>query len=1011
MAKVLTSAANIGGDYTGTVTVSGAVLLGQNTSSGDANIPVVVTGNKTSASSIAPYSFVGGQLAKAESSLAFVWSGSEYVDGDSTQAQYSEENPYTGAARVRDGKGTFSINPNGNLDGMFIGSKSLKAHMEELSGFVADALSSSSSLNNIVHLGDAETITGAKTFTSSIAVGSSDNKVVIDNSSIHINSSSGGGLFFHFNGSSTPTASLKETDSGTLAFGSKLSVSGETTFNSTKNTFSGITLSNAATADFKNGNLYVATQNANSNSSLAASTEYVDNAVSNIQSGAIFGSSGFYTGHNTFANTISLASLKYGTEDEKVDVDFKNGNLYVADQLGTDSSSMAANTKFVKDIVASLSASLRGNKSAIGSSIVPIYLAGTSSLNASLVQSTANVGGNVNPIFMLGGSLVGSSATVGGLNIPVYLSSGAITECNNVVNTSLNQEISGRKIFSSSLTMLRSSPKVYASAAKGASASYGSSAYVDFALATVPTSDYSVQNMRIGNVGTAVKSEGDYTESFLSVYSNNTSNTSNTSIGVRITNDGRGKYAFAPTPTANDGTVMNVTDTNSTVVPTIGWANSYYARKDGAVFTGSLVASNGFKVITKSRSYGISLFNQNESRGGYIGLNDSNELEVLPCKISEYNSNISTASSIRLGYASIGSSIQPIFLDGGRLSSFMATVGSSTRPVYLSSGRITESADVVHINYDETITGTKDFRGLLVDCSQRSIPSGMNPLVYTDFTKGNPISGASILKIGMGFVDSKKTADDKNLFGKIVQSVDANGSSISMVSYKNEANSLTSSNIGVFISSSGTTSYGFAPTPPDSTTTTENRIATTGWCNSYFVRKTVDGGATFNSSLNANGGIYMSDGNGNSAKIVQNGGLLEINGAEGGDSQKIKLGNSTIGNSSTPIYLNSGILTKCENYGRVVGTTTLTIYNGGNSSLDVRVIPYTNIPSSLQFIFTNRVTSTSWYNASLKKNGNDTWHGSIAYVKEILLPYTDAAIFGFYTQNQFVGCTINLLAY
>ena len=140
MARIYTSTANIGGDYTGTVTVSGPVLLGENISSDGANTPVVITGNGTSASSIAPYSFVGGQLARSESSFSFVWNGSDFQDGDPTKTPFSDTNPYLGANQ----EGTFSINPNGNLDGTFIGSKSLKTHMGELSGFVAQALSSSS---------------------------------------------------------------------------------------------------------------------------------------------------------------------------------------------------------------------------------------------------------------------------------------------------------------------------------------------------------------------------------------------------------------------------------------------------------------------------------------------------------------------------------------------------------------------------------------------------------------------------------------------------------------------------------------------------------------------------------------------------------------------------------------------------------------------------------------------------------------------------------------------------
>ena len=742
MAKVYTNTANIGGDYTGTVTVSGPVLLGENITTDGNNIPVVVTGNGTSASSIAPFSFVGGQLARSESSLSFVWNGSDFQDGDPNKPPYSDNNPYLGANL----KGTFSINPNGNLDGTFIGSKSLKTHMGELSGFVAQALSSSSFSqdNNIVHKDGTETVTGVKTFTSSIAIGSSNNnKVVIDNSSIHINSNNDGGLLFHFNGNSTPTASLKETESGTLMFGSKLNVSGDSTFESENNKFNGISLSEGKTASFVSGKVYVSTASSNNKSSLAASTEYVDNAIANLQSDAILDLDGTYTGHNkfggetTFANNISLSS-KYNTVDTPVDVNFVNGNLYVADQTGANSSSLAANTKFVKDIAASLSASLRGNKNTIGSGVVPIYLAGTSSLNASLVQSTSNVGNSTVPIYMTGGSLTRMSGTVGDINSPVYLNGGSITQCNTLVNVAATQNVTGEKSFTTP-AWFKSAPRVYIDAEKGKANSYNKYCCVDFCLSSLH-STFNEASMRIGFVGSYIDSSGRYTQTNLTAYANKMNDTTTAQIGVRISPDGKEKYVVGVHPTDADGNRLNTTSESNEVIPTIGWTNAYYARKDGATFTGNVTFNTTVSMNSGVELYGSTPyidFHRNDATDDYTAriIQPSNgRIKITPCASSLANGVQDTAANIFLGSQTIGSGTQPLYLNAGALTASTSNIGDTNKPMYLSKGVMTECSSTVGSTSKPTFMNSGTITALSATKGSTSKPVYLNAGDITELT-------------------------------------------------------------------------------------------------------------------------------------------------------------------------------------------------------------------------------------------------------------------------------------
>lgn len=686
--------ANIGGNYTGTVTVSGPAIFGENIISEGRNTPIVITGGNTSASSLAAYSLVGGQFARAESSLSFVWNGSKFEDGDVNKPQYGDSNPYLGANRP----GTFSINPHENLKGMFIGNKSLKTHMDELSGHVVKSFSLTSSEhssgldNNIVHKDGNESISGSKTFESSVVLGDSDeNRVLIENSSIHIYSDGNGGMLFHFNGSSSPTASLKETESGTILFGSKISVGGNSAFNSESNTFNGIMLSSGKTASFENGNVYVATQNSHNNSSLVASTEYVDNAISNLQSDTVLGNDGTYTGRNVFANTISLAY--------NVEANFVSGKLYVADQNFTSSSSIAANTKFVKNIASSLSKSLLGDSTSIGSNIVPVYVN-----NSSLVQSNGSVGGSLNPIYMIGGSLVGSSGTVGGVNRPVYLSGGVITECNGVVNTSYNQKIDGRKVFSSSLNMFKSSLHVYEIGSKGDTSSYGKKSFVDFILADDTTTyyNYDIQRNKIGEVGTKIDNQNLYTDTYLQVVQNAVASPgtivfSPKTMGISINTNGREYFAFGPTPT-KDAVILSDNTTTSSIIPTIGWANTYYARKDGTTFSGTVAFSgvanfnSTTKIINSIPAIEFKIKNTNYGYTSKIAQPSIGKIKITPCNSDEENTVKDTASSILLGSQSIGSGTNPVYINKGALTKSNSSVGNDYSPIFLSSGIFKKSS-------------------------------------------------------------------------------------------------------------------------------------------------------------------------------------------------------------------------------------------------------------------------------------------------------------------------------
>ena len=679
-----TNLISIQGSYTGAVSSAGPTFIGNyNSVENSENIPILVVGAVTSASKDAEYSVVAGEYAKVNTPFSVVFNGSELADGSSDKGiEYTEDNPYTGSGI----QGTFSMNLNGGLDGLYIGTDSLKTHMRALSSFTATCLSSDSYDNNIIHKSGTETASGVKTFTSSITFGnSSNNKTVISNSSININSSNTGGLLFHYNGAANPTSSLKETSSGTLTLGAKVSVSGDSSFNSSINNFNGITLNSGKAAHFENGEAYAKTQSytvEDLGDNKVATTQYVLTAIRESATSGMDTKNNTFQGTSTFANTLSLSSTS--VVGGKVNASFVNGNVYVADQVGTNSSSLAANTKFVKNIAASLSASLRDNKTAIGSNNVPVYLN-----NSKLTQFTGTQGGTSRPVYMNGGSITPITTTTGSVTQPVYFNNGTITQCNTMVDIGSTQTITGAKSFSSLRTTYIDG-NVYINDmgfVKGQTPTFARSRAILINSSNF-TDHYS--SARLGAFYTNVDSSGHIT-TMVVAYQNQQGATNNSGLTLRISKDGKGKYATLPIPTNDDGTRYSSTTTTDVRVPTIGWCNDFYARKDGATFTGGVSFKSGVEIYNGTPYIDFHHNNSGVDYTARIIQESIGKIRIMPCASSLSRTVYDTASSIFLGTQTIGSTAKPVFLQGGAITPISTSLGEDGRPVYFSNGEIKES--------------------------------------------------------------------------------------------------------------------------------------------------------------------------------------------------------------------------------------------------------------------------------------------------------------------------------
>lgn len=953
---------SIQGSYTGALSSAGPTFIGTNNSVEDSgNIPVLVVGAVTSASKDAKYSVVAGEYAKVNASCSVVFNGSKFADGSIESGEtYDEKNPYVGSNTP----GTVSMNLNGGLDGLYIGRDSLKTHMDALSCFTATCLSSDSYDNNIIHKSGTETAGGVKTFTSSITFGNTSiNKTVIDNSSININSSNMGGLLFHYDGAENPTSSLKETSIGTLTLGAKVSVSGDSSFNSSINNFNGITLNDGCSANFEKGDVYAKTQNytvEDLGDNKVATTKYVLTAIRESATSGMDTKNNTFQGTTTFANAVSLSSTS--VVGGKVDASFVNGNVYVADQTGENSSSLAANTKFVKNIAASLSASLCDNKTAIGSNNVPVYLN-----EGKLTQFTGTQGGASRPVYMNGGSITPITASTGDLTQPVYFKNGTITQCNTMVDIGSKQTVTGVKFFSS-ISSLFSTGDIHIHD-------------MDITQGQTPTTNHykgiffqssnfndHYSSARMAGIEEIVDTNGANRLNIVA-YQNYQGSLNNAFLNLYVSKDGKQRYAQTPYPTNEDGSPYTSSSTDDTVVPTIGWCNSYYARKDGATFTGSLVLDNNDSCVSKTarsttfvkgrdvvalktngtveaNKYCPAVSIKSQSGSWEIGTYANNKLHFSYITDANYNSN-SNVRTAAFEFPADGS--DDIVLGN-------AAVGSSISPIYLSNGKFASCSPVVHIGDSETITGTKTFDGSLFVYGGTNSESSSNFALYNkNFKKGTTISGTTKITTGIEFSDSQK-AGTLNRLALIRSQFDANGSSLSLYTYKNELVDKNAT-MGIFLSANGSTSYGFAPTPPSSNVTNENRISTTGWCNTYLARKdgtTFTGAVSFNesvttektlrvgSTLTTNGGLVVNGGQfelyGNTpyidfhanketseytARIIQEGdGILRIIPNNSTDSASmLRLGTATIGSKMSPTYLDGGTITECGP--KAVGSFTL----------------------------------------------------------------------------------------
>ena len=105
-------------------------------------------------------------------------------------------------------------------------------------------------------------------------------------------------------------------------------------------------------------------------------------------------------------------------------------------------------------------------------------------------------------------------------------------------------------------------------------------------------------------------------------------------------------------------------------------------------------------------------------------LDESNYASVLDSRYyteSEINTKLTNGSVTKLGTASVGGTVKPIYLNGGVPTALSANVGNSTHPVYLNAGAITQCGSTL----DVSISG-----GAAYLSSSRRMDYGWNGLNY-----------------------------------------------------------------------------------------------------------------------------------------------------------------------------------------------------------------------------------------------------------------------------------------
>ena len=105
-------------------------------------------------------------------------------------------------------------------------------------------------------------------------------------------------------------------------------------------------------------------------------------------------------------------------------------------------------------------------------------------------------------------------------------------------------------------------------------------------------------------------------------------------------------------------------------------------------------------------------------------LDESNYASVLDSRYyteSEINTKLTNGSVTKVGTASVGGTVKPIYLNGGVPTALSANAGNSTHPVYLNAGAITQCGSTL----DVSVSG-----GAAYLCSSRRMDYGWNGLNY-----------------------------------------------------------------------------------------------------------------------------------------------------------------------------------------------------------------------------------------------------------------------------------------
>lgn len=286
-------------------------------------------------------------------------------------------------------------------------------------------------------------------------------------------------------------------------------------------------------------------------------------------------------------------------------------------------------------------------------------------------------------------------------------------------------------------------------------------------------------------------------------------------------------------------------DTDQAIADLQTYVDNTFVRKDGtSVMTGPLKFRAGSFVgaIAGGLGDGISVYK----------LKSDNTIDSEVASLTETNGFVpGTTNTINIGSNSL--KWKDLYLAGnanigGKL--FVATINNGADLIVpTTGGTIATTGNTVTIDTDQTITGAKTFTG------STKVQTGIN-LYNPNVTKGTTPSSTQYWALRVNDLSNSSTWQNTRL-GVVEWSLSSdNTTKASLIAYANIAGGSTSAIISVGYNTTNSTAYTSAPTPTDTTTTSGQQIATTGWVNTtgnnivhLTNAETITGSKTFTNTI------------------------------------------------------------------------------------------------------------------------------------------------------------------